>query len=426
MLWSFLTDNFTWFVVSLCLVFLSASTASVGVWAVLQKRALISEVIAHAVLPGVVLAFLIGEAKNPAYLLLGGFITGSFAVYFSDLLIRKTKLKIDTALGSVLAWLFGVGVLLLSYSQNLQHLDKSGLERFLWGKAASLQSFDLYTLLGLSILLSLLQLVLYMPFQILILDKDYAKTRGLKVKALQMLLSAMSVLCVVLGLQAVGVVLMAAFMITPAVVAQKLWQKLWQIQWFSIFLSSTSALCGTAFSAIFPDVPTGASIVLVMSILGLLFFIFMPQRGYLAQVLKNKAHRRKTTQENTLKVLYQLGEEKDNFLLPQSIDKIIEKRFYPAKTLYKTLKILEHQHFILRTNDNIWLTDLGLGESKRIVKAHRLWEQYLYEKLQFRNDHVHGMAEQVEHLLTPKLLSEIDKELKNPDTDPHNEPIPKL
>src|SRR3954470_5359916 len=136
-------------------ILLTASSAIVGCFTFLRKRALVGDAIAHSVLPGVCLSFILAGTKNPFILLIGAFLSGWLSLVCIDLITSKTKIKEDTAIGLILSVFFGIGILLLTSIQHSGNASQSGLDSFIFGKAASLLEENIYIFGGIIILLLL-------------------------------------------------------------------------------------------------------------------------------------------------------------------------------------------------------------------------------------------------------------------------------
>ena len=162
-------------------VLLTASSAIVGSFTFLNKRSLVGDAIAHAVLPGICLGFLLSGTKNPLYLIAGAFVTGWLSLVVVDLITRRTRIKEDTAIGLVLSVFFGFGIVLLTVIQKSGNAAQSGLDHFLFGKAAALVGQDLYTFAVVAILLLVAVFLLFKEFTLLAFDKDFARAIGLPV-----------------------------------------------------------------------------------------------------------------------------------------------------------------------------------------------------------------------------------------------------
>ena len=410
--------------VALGSVILTASSAIVGAFTFLNKRSLIGDAIAHAVLPGICLGFILAGTKNPFFLIGGAFVTGWLSLVVVDYVTRRTRIKEDTAIGLVLSVFFGLGIVLLTVIQKSGNAAQSGLDHFLFGKAASLVGEDLYTFAAVALILLVAVFALFKEFTLLAFDKDFAKAIGLPVKKIEHVLTSLIVLAVVIGIQAVGVVLMAAILITPAAAARFWTDKMRVMFLLASLFGAVSGLAGAYISYVAPAMPTGPWIVIVISFIAFISFFLAPRRGVLSRLLKQGSIRKTINDENVLKALYQLGEESRNFYLQRSVDDILRRRKFQRENLVHVLKRLRNQGYVEQTG-NLWgLTEAGKVRGQRVVKMHRLWELYLTTQLHIAPDHVHDDADTIEHLLTPELEAQLEQLLNYPKTDPHKSEIP--
>lgn len=405
-------------------ILLTASSAIVGSFTFLNKRSLVGDAIAHAVLPGICLGFLLAGTKNPIFLIGGAFLTGWISLVAVDFITRRTRIKEDTAIGLILSVFFGFGIVLLTVIQKSGNAAQSGLDHFLFGKAAALVGNDLYTFAAVALILLIAVFLLFKEFALLAFDKDFAKAIGLPVKKIELVLTSLIVLAVVIGIQAVGVVLMAAILITPAAAARFWTNKIKTMFLLASIFGAISGLAGAYISYVAPAMPTGPWIVIVISTIAFFSFFFAPARGVISRYMKQKRNRKTINDENVLKALYHLGEESKNFYLQRSVNEIMRKRKFERENLVAVLKRLRKQGYLDKTG-NLWgLTEAGKARGQRVVKIHRLWELYLTTKLRIAPDHVHDDADTIEHLLTPELEEELERTLEYPRTDPHASEIP--
>jgi manganese/zinc/iron transport system permease protein len=405
-------------------VLLTASSAIVGSFTFLNKKSLVGDAIAHAVLPGICLGFILSGTKNPIYLITGAFITGWISLVLVEYITRKTRIKEDTAIGLILSVFFGIGILLLTVIQKSGNAAQSGLDHFLFGKAAALVGEDLYTFASVAVLLLIAVFLLFKEFALLAFDKNYAISLGLPVKRIELVLTSLIVLAVVIGIQAVGVVLMAAILITPAAAARFWTDKIKVMFLLASIFGAVSGLSGAYISYIAPAMPTGPWIVIVISMIAFVSFFLAPRRGVISRMVRQYTIRRTINDENVLKALYQLGEENKNFFIQRYPDEIIRRRKFEKDNLLMVLGRLKRQGYVENTG-NLWgLTEEGKNRGKRVVKIHRLWEMYLTTQLHIAPDHVHEDADTIEHLLTPELEAELERLLNYPKVDPHKSEIP--
>lgn len=415
-------------VVVLGTLLLSACSALVGSFSFLRKRALVGDAVAHAVLPGVCLAFLVQGEKNPLVLLMGAFATGWLALLAIDYIKRRSIIKEDAAIGIVLSVFFGVGILLLTAIQHSAHAGQSGLDKFLFGKAAALTLADLQAFGLVALVLAAVTFLLFKEFALLSFDADFARAMGFPVRGLELVLTSLSVLAVVVGIQAVGVVLMAAMLITPAAAAWYWTNRLHVFVLLAVAFGAIGGIVGAWISYTAPGMPTGPWMVLAVSALALGSIAFAPRSGIVAKWLLHRANRHRMEEENLLKALYQLGEADGSPQAPRNLDEIFFQRQLNPVRMTPALRRLQTQGLVVHQaapQSQSWqLTVDGIECGRNVVRRHRLWEAYLASELRIAPDHVHEDAEAIEHLLTPELEAQLEALLKKPGQDPHHKPIP--
>ncbi|MEX2379240.1 MAG: iron chelate uptake ABC transporter family permease subunit [Vicingaceae bacterium] len=405
-------------------IILGATSAIVGSFAFLRKRALVGDAIAHAVLPGVALAFILSGVKDPFILIIGALISGWLSILTIDGIERTTKLKSDAAIGIVLSVFFGVGILLMTHIQHSGNAAQSGLDSFIFGKAASLTPHDIKVFSGIGLLLIILIFLFFKEFKLISFNPDYAKTIGLPVKFLTFLLSTITVLAVAVGIQAVGVVLMAALLITPASGARFWTNKLSSMLVIATLFGAISAFMGSYVSYIAPSMPTGPWVVMMLSILTVGSIWFAPKKGMLARYKLRIENQNKILTENILKLFYHRGEKDNSFRKARSFEELISSRDFSVKELSRGLAKLKKKNLIRKKDQDWYITQSGLVEAKRIIRLHRLWEMYLNQRLKLEPDHVHNDAEAIEHIITPEVERQLERDLAFPEKDPHQSKIP--
>jgi len=410
-------------IVVLACLLLSAGSAAVGVFAVLRKRALVGDVVAHSILPGICIAFLATGSKHPLFLLLGALGTGWLSLIVMNYITVRSKIKEDTATALSLSVFFGLGILLLTYIQHQGNASQSGLDKFLFGKAASLLLEDVWIFGCISGVLMLVIGVLMKEFTLFSFDPLFSAVIGKPVRVLDFLLTAMTVLAVVVGIQAVGVVLMAAMLITPPAAARYWTNNVSVMVLLSAIFGMVGGYVGAFVSYLAPAMPTGPWIVVVVSLITLFSILFAPQKGVLSKWLNHKTVRNRILKENILKAMFQLLENQDTSQ-SLSLADITKKRSIPLLTLKRGINFLIKDDFVHKKTGFYSLTDAGFQRGKRLVKLHRLWEVYLATYLRLPTDHLHDDAETIEHILTPQIEQELEQLLNFPKADPHQKTIP--
>jgi manganese/zinc/iron transport system permease protein len=405
-------------------ILLSISSALVGCFTFLKKKALIGDVVSHAVLPGICLSFIISGDKDPFLLIIGAFVTGWLSIYAMDYVVANSKIKEDTATGLSLSVFFGIGILLLTYIQHSGNAAQSGLDTFLFGKAAALVGKDLIAFSAIAILILVVVWLFFKEFNLISFDPAYAQTLGLPVKRLEFLLTSITVMAVVTGIQAVGVVLMAAMLITPAAAARFWTNRLYLMLLLSAIFATMAGYFGAFVSYTAPSMPTGPWIVTILSMIAMISFFFSPQKGILFRWWRQHLIKNKLLEENILKAFYALNEPEKNFRKARTFRELLDQRNFQHKQLRKGLGRLRFQGFIRKTGEAWELTRSGYRKGKRVQRLHRLWELYLTEYLRIAPDHVHEDAESIEHVITPELEQKLEELLDYPTRDPHQTAIP--
>ena len=406
-------------------ILLGIGSAAIGCFALLRKRALVGDAVAHSVLPGVAGAFMIVGSKDPLALMIGAIVTGWFSMVAMDFIVRKSRIREDAAIGLTLSVFFGLGILLMTHIQHSGAADQSGLDKFLFGQAASLLERDVYIFGSVSLFLLLAIMVSFKELKLISFDPEFTKAIGFPAGFLELLMTTLLVLAVVVGIQAVGVVLMAAMLITPAAAARYWTERLGVMILLASFFGVLSGYAGAFISYLEPRMPTGPWIVVVAS--GLFFFSLLvaPQRGVIARWIRRRRNVRRTLAENILKTMHRIGEEDGVFDGERSLDEIRAYRNIPPVTLRRGLVRLAGEGYVESTGGGGWrMTSEGIARGARITRLHRLWEVYLTQYVRIAPDHVHDDAESIEHVLTPVLELELERLLNRPQSDPHHQAIP--
>lgn len=410
-------------VVTLGTIFIGFSAAIVGGFAFLRKRALVGDAIAHAILPGIAIAFMLTQSKSPYVLMLGALVSGWLAMLLIEGITNRSKIKPDTSIGLVLSVFFGIGIMLLTSIQHSGAGNQAGLDQFLFGKAASMTKDDLKAYALVAAILLLVVVVFYKEFKLISFNPDFAEISGLPVRRLRFLLSSITVLAIATGIQAVGVVLMAALLITPSAAARSWTESLKVMLIVAGGMGAFSGLVGSYISYTAPNMPTGPWIVMSLSAVALASIFLAPRRGLWSKLQRQRQNREKIQKENVLKALYHLVEKRGQVTAVSKKD-LQDHRQFGVKELNTGLQKLKKDLLILSEEGGYRLSNHGVDEARRIVRLHRLWEMYLNKRMRLKSDHIHPNAETVEHIITPEIEQQLLSELDYPDVDPHKKPIP--
>ena len=417
----FSAENYTLFVVSIGSGILCFAAGVVGTFTYLRKRALIGDVISHSVLPGVTIAFMLTGVKNPVYFLLGAISSGLLSIWIVDYVQAKSKLKPDTILALTLSVFFGVGIVLLTKIQHSGNAAQSGLDSFLFGKAASMGMLDVQLFSVIAVVNVLCIWFFLRGFSLVSFDENYAKGLGFNVSFLKSFLALITVVTVAIGVQAVGVVLMAALLITPAAGARFLTNSISRMLLYAGAFGFLSGVVGVVISYSGTGMPTGPWIVVVLSVFALLAILFGKKKGVLARMRLRNANNIKINNENVLKDVYKIAKDGKNTI---SINDLVDQEKYVITKLKSILKRLENDNHLDQIRGLIILSDKGRLAAREVIRKHRLWEIYLSKYFQLDADHLHDDAEGIEHVITPEIEKELIRLLERPETDPHHSKIP--
>ncbi len=240
----------------------------VGSFAVLRRRSLDGDVIAHAALPGVMLAFLAG-ARTPALLLLGGILAAWIALGLVGAIVRQTRLKPDAVLAATLAVFFGLGIAVLRHLlAAVPDAGRHPLDRYLLGQAAQLRHNDVILIAVITTIVIALVIIFWNTLKLVVFDPEFAAGLGLRVRRWNVLLDTLTILVVAAGLKAVGVVLVTALLVAPAVAARQWTDRLGGMVLVAAIGGMLAGVGGSLLAHHLSGrgaVPTGPTIVLTAS-----------------------------------------------------------------------------------------------------------------------------------------------------------------
>ncbi|MSU42216.1 MAG: ABC transporter [Pedosphaera sp.] len=410
-------------------VLLGMSCGLLGGFIVVRKMALFGDMLSHAVLPGVALGFLWNMSKDPVAIFVGATLAGLLGAAAVTLLRRTTRLKEDTALGIVLALFFAVGICMVTRIQSLPQGNKSGIDKFLFGQAAALGADDVRLMAIVTALAVVLVCAFYKELLLTSFDSAFAASLRLPVAALHYGLMLLLAFAVVVALQAVGVVLVSAMLITPAAAAYLLTDRLHRLLLYAMLFGVLAGVAGAFVSFLGNNLPTGPFMVLAASTVFALAFLFSPRHGVVMRWWRRRAQAQRIQRENTLKAIYHVLEVR-GFAHAHSVslhELAARRQCAPDAARDEVMVLARHGLARLQpSSGTIDLTQTGWQRACEIVRNHRLWEWYLAHQVSIAPDHVHADAENIEHLLGEEMVCQIEHSLSGAGatSDPHGRPIP--
>ena len=376
------------------LVVLSTSLLGVncglmGSFLLLRKRALLGDALSHATLPGIGLSFLLltwvgSNAKFLPGLMIGAGISGLLATLLIGWIVRHTRIKQDAAMGIVLSVFYGLGVVLLTIIQSLPSGSAAGLESFIYGKTASIVWNDFLLLLALLLVTLVTVLAYFKELSLLCFDEAFASSQGFSLRKLDFLLLALVTLVTVAGMLSVGLILIIAFLVTPAAAARMWTQRIRLLFVLAAFIGGISGWLGACLSASLPKLPPGAIIVLIAALFFILSLVFGSEKGVLFRYFRSRALRLRVGRQHLLRALYEILEAdiqlehigKRLQPRPVAFRLVRGRRTWSDQTLRQLIKKSVREGYILKTPqlDPVQLSEAGFYEAARITRNHRLWE----------------------------------------------------
>jgi len=399
-----------------------------GSFIVVRKMALVGDALSHAVLPGVALGFLWNMTKDPFAIFIGATIAGLIGTTVVGLIKQTTRLKEDTALGMVLAAFFSVGICLVTMIQRLPTGNKSGIDKFLFGQAAAISAQDIKLMSVVTVLVIVAILLFYKEFLVTSFDSGFARASGFPVQLIHHGLMLLLAFAVVIALQAVGVVLVSAMLITPAAAAYLLTDRMHRMLWLAALFGMIAGAVGAFLSFLGNNLPTGPFMVLGATAVFGFAFLLGPRHGVLVRWWQQRSRARRIQRENTLKSIYHVLEGRDFQGEGVSLRELAERRRETIEDARRQAAELRHHDLATLHEDGnlVFLTPAGWQRACAIVRNHRLWELYLTNAAQIAADHVHDDAEKIEHVLGEEVVRELERRLEYATKDPHGRSIPGL
>jgi len=382
-----------------------------GSFTLLRKQSLIGDAIAHSALPGVCIAYLLYGSKSLLWFLIGAIIAGLISSYLIQVIIQHSRIKEDSALGIIISVFFGLGIVLLTYIQHNGAGNQSGLDDFIFGQAASMVGADVRIITTIAIVLLALIAVFYKEFKLMTFDPQFAKGLGLPAKFLNGLMLLLIVCSVVIGLQTVGVILMAAMLITPAISARYWTEKLSTMIVISGIFGGISGVIGTLLSTVMKGMATGPLIIIAATAMFSVSLVFAPNRGLLAKAVKQLSLRKRVAVEQTLLSFYDVVEAgKDHEV---SKEEVLSKRRLTPSLLQYAINALEKRNFIKEESQGKWmLTEKGIEAGFELVLQQRLYEMYLMHEMEFAHLELNTRDDLNIHSLSKDTMNQLLKLLK--------------
>lgn len=342
-------------------------SGALGTFAVLRRQSLLGDAMSHAALPGVVIAFMLTGSKAPLILILGASVAGVLGTLSMLSVMRYTRVKEDSALGIILSVYFGFGLMLLTFLQRSPTANQAGLNSFLFGQAATLLERDVITMAVIGGIALLLTLVFWKEFKLLSFDPDFGASLGFPMTLLDVLLTTLLVVAIVIGLQAVGVVLMSAMVVAPAAAARQWTNRLSVMVLLAAVFGAIAGVSGALISSLGSGFSTGPVVVLSVSAIVVFSLLLATNRGLVWRWMQRQRNRRRLRVDTVLSDLYQLAAQHDDPHHPHDID-VLRTMSLRRGGVRRSLQTLAARGLVTETEAGKWaLTAVGVERAREIV-----------------------------------------------------------
>jgi len=390
----------------------------IGCFIILRRMAFLGDAIAHAMLAGVVVGFLLmklvfGVAVSALGMLVGSIIAGFVTVAMIGFVSRVSRIKEDTSIGIMYTGIFAAGGLLVSLFDQYIHID---LYHFVVGSVLAVSNAELWMMAFVAAFVFAVVILLFRPLQLTSFDPIMAASIGVPVVVLDYLLTACTSLVVVSGVNIVGVILVVGLLVTPAATAYLLCDRLSRMLLVSAFFGWTSFMIGYA-AASFIGVSPGPAVVVSGTLQFLVVLALAPRYGLIADFARK---RMTVPQELVEDVLGAILRASDKHVKTADVVAFVEGR---TDRIQRAIRALERQDMLELENGTVTLTAEGEVEARRLVRAHRLWESYL-QHVGMPKEKLHQQAHVLEHVHDEETVDYLDDKLGHPIHDPHGSVIP--
>lgn len=357
--------DYTLRTIALGTAILGIVAGALGSFAMLRRQSLLGDAMSHAALPGVILAFMLTGVKAPAVLMVGAAVACAAGVLLILSITRRTRIKEDASMGIILSVFFGFGLLLLTWLQRTGTAGQAGLNSFLFGQAATLLMSDVVTMAIFGGAALILLALFWKEFKLLSFDRDYGAGLGFPMHRLDVLLTMLLVVAIVIGLQAVGVVLMSAMVVAPAVAARQWTNRLGWMVILAAGFGAVAGVTGATISSMARGLSTGPVIVLCISAIVVFSLLLAPNRGLVWNALLRRRRRRQFQDERVLVNLYRMAQQHANPTHPHSARALQAMHMRPAE-VDSSLRTLARRALVQQVDGDQWaLTPTGVAEAQK-------------------------------------------------------------
>lgn len=419
-------------------VLCAAACALPGTMLVLRKMSMMGDAISHTVLPGLAIAFLVTNSRDPLPMFIGAAVIGVITAFLVEWVKTLGRTDGGTSMGVVFTALFALGLVLIRRALDEVDLDPGCV---LYGDVLTAAT-DMVTFLGFEVpravlinggmllVNGLIIGAMYKEFKISSFDPALATTQGINAKFMHYLLMTMTAATTVAAFETVGSILVIAMLIVPPATAYLLTDRFGRMLLLSMGIGAVAAALGHV-SAItvprlfgFDDTITSGMMAFMTGVLFVVVWMLSPRHGMVSKVWQRTRLTVQILREDVLGMLYRLEE-----LVGRRCAALAPAQMWEGLRVNPAIGWLAAQQLkragkVARDHDGYYLTDDGRGDARRLIRAHRLWESYLHHHLGLAPDHVHPTAHVLEHITDSEMRRRLEARVESPSTDPHGKEIP--
>jgi ABC-type Mn2+/Zn2+ transport system permease subunit/Mn-dependent DtxR family transcriptional regulator len=402
--------------------------ALVGCFLVLRRMSLMGDAIAHAVLPGLVIAFLLSGTLAIGPLMLGAIAVGLLTAFLTQTLHRFGNVPSDASMGVVFTSLFALGIVLVKRYIEGVHFDVDCV----WEGSLLMLVFDTTSIGGVEVprhaftigpvllIDALVVTALWKELKISSFDPPLSTTLGFPATWLHYLLMAMVAITAVAAFEAVGSILVVAMLIVPGATAHLVTDRLSRMVGLALVVALAATLGGYGMARAL-DVEVAGAVTVAAGFFYVVAVLGSPRYGLFSRVLHNMSTSLRIIREDVLAMLYRLEElgVAQRMTSREAITAVgggVLARV-AVRDLVRRRRVTHHR-------GGLELTESGRSRARNLLRSHRLWEAYLVEYLGLPLDHVHEPAERMEHFIDEQMQQRLAEELTDAATDPHGREIP--
>ena len=377
-----------------------------GSFVVLRRLSLLGDSLGHAVLPGICAGFLVTMTKDVRWIFAGAALSAMLAGVAIAVIQRRTRLKQDAVMGLVLSGFYGVGVVMLTRLQSFPSGNQSGLNRFLFGQAGAISADDLTVMALLAGIVLVVVVAAYKELAATSFDEEFAAASGIPARAIHYLLMMLVSIAIVISMQAVGIVLLSAMLITPAATAYLLTDRLHVMIMLSVAFGAVSGVIGANISFLSSNLPTGPFIVAALTLFFVAAFLFSPRYGLLTRLHRRNERRILALADQVVLALSDAGADH-----AASTAELVKRFHATDRRMHAAQRYLLGEEFVSMTPQGMQITPRGREYAATLRRNAQLWELFLAQEGTIGDGQFDPDCDDIESVLGAEMIRELEAQL---------------